>query len=262
MAAVFMPRRSPAPALVLAYGAVGLLIIAQILYPQVPADWIPAATAFTVLLFLATSVIAGSFQMGVARSLALAGLATGLGFGSEVLGVHTGFPFSPYAYTDVLQPQLFDVPILIRLAWGMMAFPAWSIGRLLGGSWWSRAIFAALALTAWDVALDPQMVGLGFWEWPDGGAYAGIPLANFAGWLFVGLLVFGWWGFVVRDDIEPKVSMAIAILGPLLYAWTWIGETVAHLLFFEGVGVAIASFGAMGVLAVPALLRLVSSVRG
>jgi len=45
------------------------------------------------------------------------------------------------------------------------------------------------------------------------------------------------------------------LLGPLLYAWTWIGETVAHALFFAGWTVAIASCIAMGLLTVPALLR-------
>ena len=45
-------------------------------------------------------------------------------------------------------------------------------------------------------------------------------------------------------------------LGPALYAWTWIGETVAHALFFEGAGVALASFLAMGVFAVPVVIRL------
>ena len=114
-----------------------------------------------------------------------------VGLLSEIAGVHTGIPFSTYAYTDALQPQLFDVPIVIPLAWAMMAYPAWRIGELLGSTPVTRALFAAGALTAWDVALDPQMVGLGIWEWPNGGAYFGIPLINFAGWFLVGSLLFG-----------------------------------------------------------------------
>lgn len=247
--------------MIVAYGAVALLVVAQIAYPQIPDRWIPAGTAVTVILFLCASLLAGTLRMGAVRSGALAGIAIGLGFLSEVSGVHTGFPFSAYSYTDVLQPQVFDVPILIPLAWGMMAYPAWSIGSLLGRAWWSRALFAALALTAWDVALDPQMVGLGFWTWPEGGAYAGIPLLNFAGWLGVGLLVFGWWALVTRHDPVRPAAPAVLLLGPLLYAWTWIGETVAHLLFYAGPGVALASFVAMGVLAVPALVRLRSDAR-
>lgn len=238
-----------------AFGLIGLLAVAQIAYPQVPEDLVPAATAATVLIFLVASVFAGALRMGVASSVSLAGIAIILGFASEVLGTRTGFPFSPYSYTDVLQPQLLDVPILIPLAWGMMAFPAWRVGELLANGWIARAVIAALALTSWDVALDPQMVGLGFWAWPDGGAYAGIPLQNFLGWFLVGLLVFGLWGALTRSAPEPVPNRAVDLLGPILYAWTWIGETIAHLLFFNGLGVALASFVAMGIFAIPALGR-------
>lgn len=246
----------------LAFALIGLLMIAQIAYPQVPEDLVPAATAVTVLVFLAASVVAGALFMGARPSLALAGIAILFGFLSEVIGTRTGVPFSPYAYTDVLQPQILDVPILIPLAWGMMAFPAWRVAELLARGPVARTVIAALALTAWDVALDPQMVGLGFWTWPDGGAYVGIPLQNFLGWFLVGLLVFGTWSLVRRSASTPASSATIAIglLGPLLYAWTWIGETVAHLLFFEGAGVAIASFVAMGIFAAPALYRALRPV--
>jgi putative membrane protein len=146
----------------------------------------------------------------------------------------------------------------------MMAYPAWRIGELLGRTPLARAVVAAGALTAWDVALDPQMVGVGIWVWPDGGAYHGIPLVNFAGWFAVGLVLFGWWALATRGDPEPddRAAPLAALLGPALYVWTWIGETVAHALFFAGWGVALASFAAMGAFAVPALLRLRREVAG
>lgn len=246
--------RAPASRLAIAFA--GLLVVAQLAYPQVPEAWVDRATLLTILLFLGASVAAAWARWGGRYALALAGTAFALGYGSEVLGVHTGFPFSPYAYTDRLQPQLLDVPIVIPLAWAMMAYPAWRIGELLGNGPATRVIFAAGALTAWDVALDPQMVGIGYWAWPDGGAYAGIPLVNFLGWFAVGLVVFGWWALVARAPSRPSGPGLVDALGPLLYAWTWIGETVAHVLFFEGWGVAIASFACMGVFAVPALIRL------
>ena len=61
-----------------------------------------------------------------------------------------------------------------------------------------------------------------------------------------------------RSDWETMRHAAETLdaLGVALYAWTWIGETVAHALFFEGAGVALASFLAMGAFAVPAMLRL------
>ncbi len=234
----------------------GLLVVTQLVYPQVPDDWTVRMTAVTVLLFLGASVAAAWNRSGPRYALSLAGLAFTVGLLSEIAGVHTGFPFSTYAYTDALQPQLAGVPIVIPLAWAMMAYPAWRVGELIGNTPLSRALVAAGALTAWDVALDPQMVGLGIWVWPNGGAYHGIPLVNFLGWFGVGFALFGWWALVERDRTHPGDDELADLLGPALFVWTWIGETVAHALFFEGPGVAVASFLAMGLFAVPALLRL------
>jgi putative membrane protein len=244
------------PSAVLAVTLFCVLVAAQLVYPQVPDHWTMPMTALTVLLFLGASVAAAWHRSGPRYALCLAGLAFLVGLLSEIAGVHTGIPFSTYSYTDALQPQLFDVPIVIPLAWAMMAYPAWRIGELLGSTPLTRALFAAGALTAWDVALDPQMVGLGIWEWPNGGAYFGIPLINFAGWFLVGSILFGWWAFAERGSTHRGDDRLGNLLGPALFAWTWIGETVAHALFFEGRGVALASFLAMGAFTVPALLRL------
>jgi putative membrane protein len=233
-----------------------LLVVTQLVYPQVPTDWTIPMTALTVVLFLGASVGAAWHRSGPRYALSLAGLAFLVGFASEISGVHTGIPFSTYYYTDALQPQLVDVPIVIPLAWAMMAYPAWRVGELIGNTPLTRALVAAGALTAWDVALDPQMVGLGIWAWPNGGLYHDIPLVNFLGWFLVGFVLFGWWALVERDRTHPGDDVLGDLLGPALYVWTWIGETVAHALFFEGIGVAIASFVAMGLFAVPAILRL------
>ncbi len=233
-----------------------LLIVVQVAYPQMPERWTDPLTLVTVVVFLGASLAAAWNRSGPRFAFALAGLAFAVGYLAEVVGVATGFPFSEYFYTDALQPQLFDVPIVIPLAWAMMAYPAWRVGELLGNTPVTRAIFAAAALTAWDVALDPQMVRLGYWEWPNGGSYDGIPLVNFLGWMAVGVVLFGWWALIGRPRTAPSRWNLTDGLGLALYAWTWIGETVAHALFFAGWTVAIASFIAMGALVVPAALRL------
>lgn len=248
-------KQFPSNAARIAVVLFALLVVCQLFYPQAPTGWNLRMTALTIFLFLGASIAAAWNRSGPRVALSLAGLAFLVGFVSEVVGVHTGFPFSAYAYTDALQPQLFDVPILIPLAWAMMAYPAWRIGELLGNQPKTRALFAAAALTAWDVALDPQMVGQGFWVWPHLGLYAGIPLLNFVGWFAVGAILFGWWAVGVHRPSRPSGWNLTDLLGPLLYAWTWLGETVAHGLFFAGWTVALASFFAMGLLVVPALLR-------
>ena len=44
-----------------------------------------------------------------------------------------------------------------------------------------RVPLAAGALTAWDVFLDPRMVREGYWSWPGGGRYEGVPAIELRG---------------------------------------------------------------------------------
>jgi hypothetical protein len=51
---------------------------------------------------------------------------------------------------------------LVPLAWLMMLPPAWAVARLVaGGPGIAFILTAALAFTAWDLFLDPQMVAWG-----------------------------------------------------------------------------------------------------
>ena len=81
----------------------------------------------------------------------------------EILGSKTGIPFGAYHYTEALEPQLLGVPLLIPLAWLMMLPPAWAVAQRITGRRSGLAFVAisALAFTAWDLFLDPQMVLLG-----------------------------------------------------------------------------------------------------
>ena len=80
--------------------------------------------------------------------------------------------------------------MLAAAAWAMMARPAWAVAGRLARRRRVRVPLAAGALTAWDVFLDPRMVREGYWTWPGGGRYEGVPASNFAGWFVTGLGVF------------------------------------------------------------------------
>ena len=95
--------------------------------------------------------------------------------------------------------------------------------------------------------LDPRMVREGYWSWPGGGAYEGVPVSNFAGWLMTSLAIFGAWS---RLDPEGAGGGAVA-----RYAWTWAGETLANAVVWKRPLIAAAGGAAMGAFAVPALVR-------
>lgn len=181
---------------------------------------------------------------------------------AELLGSKTGFPFGKYHYTDLLQPQLAGVPLLIPLAWLMMLPPAWAITAIILGkpptsnrheaapknnfrSTLQFTLLSALALTAWDLFLDPQMVGWGFWVWETPGPYFGIPLSNYLGWILT--------AFLLTLLINPKNLP----LGPLslVYALTWILQTIGQGIFWGQPGPAAIGFLTCGLFVFLALRR-------
>ncbi|MGB3735615.1 MAG: carotenoid biosynthesis protein [Ilumatobacter sp.] len=148
---------------------------------------------------LSSVVVGGMFATSTANAVkrwgaqragsaaAATALATGL---VERVGTHTGLPFGRYAYTDALRPQIAHVPVIVPLAWFGMGLPSREAAHAALGQHSTPARRIALgsaAMTAWDLFLDPQMVGEGYWAWVKRGAYRGIPLSNFAGWFLTGI---------------------------------------------------------------------------
>jgi uncharacterized membrane protein len=226
------------------------LAAAQVAYGRVPGRPPPAATRAIVGLMLATSTAEAMEARGRARGLVLIASAGAVGFATEVVGVASGRPFGHYRYSDRLGPRVAGVPLLAAAAWALLARPSWVVAGLLTRRRAARVALAAGALTAWDVFLDPRMVREGYWSWPGGGRYEGVPASNFAGWLVTATAVFAVFALADGDD-DPARDGGGALA---LYAWTWVGETVANAALWRRPRVAAAGAAAMGAFAVPALL--------
>ena len=228
----------------------GALAGAQIAYGQLPGRRSPAATRALVGLMLGASAAEAVEARGLRRGALPVGAAGALGFGAELVGVATGRPFGHYAYSGKLGPRVGGVPLLAAAAWAMMARPAWVAAGWIAGRGAARVPVAAAALTAWDVFLDPRMVREGYWAWPGGGRYEGVPASNFAGWFVTALGVFAVWSALDPDAPGADDDGALA-----LYAWTWTGETFANAALWRRPQVAAAGAAAMGAIAAPALWR-------
>jgi uncharacterized membrane protein len=200
-----------------------------------------AALAVCALAFAAAAY-------GPLRAVAAFGTATAVGFLAELAGVETGFPFGEYRYTEVLWPQPAGVPILVAVAWGAMGLAAYAVARtIVPRRRWIRVAVGAVALTAWDLFLDPQMVGLGLWEWAEEGPYRGVPLTNFAGWLAVSALIM-----VALAGILGGAEARRGLIA--LYTTMAVMETVGFAAVFDPPDPLVAAAGglAMGVFAATA----------
>jgi uncharacterized membrane protein len=204
------------------------------------------ASLTVVLQFLAVFSLAVN-GWGLRRTVCIFFTIAFVTFLAEYIGSKTGFPFGSYSYTSALQPQFEGVPVVIPLAWFMMLLPSWAIARLMIERWTHHALsylgFILLstgAITAWDLFLDPQMVGWGFWKWSPGSAgYFGIPWVNYAGWFLTGLL---------STLTVPRSWLRHLPLWPLagIYIIVWLLQTLGLAVFWGQPAPAIVGFVIMG----------------
>jgi uncharacterized membrane protein len=164
----------------------------------------------------------------------------------EKLGVTMGFPFGSYTYSDLLQPQIAEIPLLIPFAWWMMLVPAWAVASSILGEravgsgqrqWLSLAALAGLCFTAWDLYLDPQMAARQLWMWEQPGGYFGIPWQNYLGWWLAAVLLT----WVVRPQQLPRQRLLV------IYSLTWLFQAIGLAFFWGLPGPALAGFAGMGI---------------
>jgi putative membrane protein len=230
-----------------------LLILAWIIVllyiPFVEGAWGKSAFRYSIVLsVLIQSGIVFLLMIraaGLYRSTLMAAKVIFLTWAIEAIGTATGFPFGSYSYTDLLQPQLLNVPLLIPFAWMMMLPPSWAVAQRLSRSKGKLVSLAlgALAFTAWDLFLDPQMVEWDLWIWRGSSGYFGIPWTNFAGWFLSSLMIM----IIVKPVSLPERPLI------LIYSLTWLMETVGLILFWNLKGPALSGFIGMGVFAITAI---------
>lgn len=251
------PHRSPAPAAVaVPWLLAATTVAAQIAYPLVDGEWLRRVTVATVVSFFATCVTHALVHRGVAWASGLVLVTAGGGLAAEAVGVATGQPFGDYSYADTLGPAVLDVPLVVPLAWTMIAYPVLLAARRLARH--LAFVVGALGMVAWDVFLDPQMVGDGHWRWssPEPGlpGVDGIPLTNFAGWFVVGLVMMLVLTVLLpRDDARRPADESVPAF---LLAWTWVGYVLGNVFWFGTGSVALVGGVALGLLVLPYLWSL------
>ncbi|WP_250558171.1 carotenoid biosynthesis protein [Pseudonocardia lacus] len=230
---------------------VAAAVLVQIVYPLTGDPLRDRVTVISVLVFAAASVADAARRHGVRGALVLLAVAGGGGLLAEAVGVGTGVPFGDYAYTGTLGAQVLGVPVVVPLAWVMMAWPALVVGRALGRGAVSVVVLGGVALAAWDLFLDPQMVDAGHWTWthptPALPLVTGVPLTNYAGWLLVALVMMTALHRWLGDPGDRTPSGPAAAL----YLWTYGSSVFAHLAFFDLPGSALVGGLGMGLVALP-----------
>ncbi len=159
--------------------------------PYTTADRI--SWMYTARVCIALGVLAhAAARLGARRALTLVVLGVGIAYAAELSSTSTGGPFGEYRYTAMLGPLTFGlVPLAIPLSWCLMAYAALGLAARIvppqRRGWLDRgllALVAALALLAWDRAMDPAMSA--HWTWVGAGPFGGGPASSWLGWLGTG----------------------------------------------------------------------------
>jgi uncharacterized membrane protein len=253
-----VPATSSPTLRVLPWALGGAGILSQIVWVLLPEDLRDAATITSVLLLTAAGASHAAVHRGLGWAGGLYGTTAAIGLAVEAIGTATGYPFGAYRYGTRLGPMVLDVPLLIPLAWCMAAYPMLLLAQRLGTRRWQVALIGAWTITAWDLFLDPQMVGEGHWAFADPTpalpGSPGIPLTNYAGWFATGLLIFWVLDHLPRTAEDDRMPH-------LLMLWIYASNVMAAAVFFGRPAVAVWGGIAMGITVIPWARLVVPELR-
>lgn len=169
---------------------------------------------YPVIITSVFSLISNAIESKNIRNFVLLyAVAYVIGTLAEAVGLKWGLFFGSYYYT-LKDSGVFNVPLQVSLFWGNFYYLSHLFANRLSKKY--LYFYDAAIMVGIDLLLDPVMVRLGAWKWKDGGAYFGIPTANFVGWFLVSLLISVLVRKVFKIKILDKNSFGLVSLAIVL----------------------------------------------
>jgi len=208
-----------------------VILALAFVYILMPEDTNPAIMLLLGEMQVAFALVHWSTWAGWRTALLGFAIVFGVSYTSEFIGTHTGLVFGDYYYSDtLLGPLIGEVPPLVMLAYFSMGYTSYVLARIIAGgginglyeriTGWRLVLVAAmtaLIMTFNDLALDPiSSTVKGDWTWVNGGAYFGVPIHNFYGWvgtIFVFTILVGL--LLLRKSSSEMVARPV----PMVFAY-------------------------------------------
>lgn len=220
------------------WGTLLVYVVARVC--QLYADRLP--TLLIVLLHVVPPALFalahGSFLYRLRGISIFAAVCLGFGTLAESVSLRTGFPFGHYYFTDVMGPKIFQLPVLLALAYLGIGYVAWILALVILGCAdkpinGTRVLMvpflASLIMVAWDLSMEPNWSTLDrAWIWQDGGGYFGVPVSNFFGWFLTAYFYYQAFALYCRaNPVEAGPSRQRLWLPAILfYAACGLGNTL------------------------------------
>jgi len=169
-----------------------------------------------VFIFLIVYMLGCSLHLGVKRALLFTISGYLITWLSEYSSIHIGLPYGTYYYIELTRDRelwVFGVPFMDSLSYVFLAYSSYSMALLTVSPLRrsrgviylleTRAIRNSLLVGALgtiflvylDIIIDPLALKGSRWflgqiyGYPEEGAYFGVPISNFIGWLIVGFIL-------------------------------------------------------------------------
>src|ERR1700688_4190686 len=176
--------------------------------------------------------------------LVFATLCLGVGTLFESVSLRTGFPFGYYRFTDLMGPKVFDLPVLLALAYVGMGYLSWILGLVIlgyqneplsGKKIVLLPLAASFVMTTWDLSMDPVWADIDHgWVWRDGGSYYGVPISNFFGWFLTVYIFYQLFAVYLRNRVSIPSGTGHWRLAILFYAASAAGNLLVVAPFSLG----------------------------
>lgn len=145
-------------------------------------DWFLSLSPALLLVTLAIILL---FHRGWTDSFPIAAaFAFWIGFGSEIIGIHTGYLYGDYVYGPTLGPKLWEVPLVIGVNWFILTYLTAAVFHKFSNDYYA-AFMGAIAMMAFDYIMEPVATALDMWYWK----FDVIPVKNYLGWFLISFII-------------------------------------------------------------------------
>lgn len=183
------------------------------------------------------AVVALLRYLGAGRAVVALLILSVFGYVIEGIGVATGLPYGTFFYGDALGPKLLGLaPYILPVSYVPLVIGSVAATASRNLALWT--LKSALLLTLMDGVLDPGAASLGFWVWPEGGPYYGVPVSNYFGWMLSGalatilLISAGRWRRVPPPGLLDSAIVAVAFwTGVAVFSSLLVPALLGALLF-------------------------------
>ncbi len=159
-----------------------------------------------------------SLHLGLKRALLFLMAGYSIAWLSEYSSIHNGIPYGHYFYIEQTKGReiwVLGVPLIDSMSYVFLAYASYSVALFVSAPVMllKKSLFiletreirnapvvrmlGAVLFVYLDIIIDPVALCGSRWflgqlyGYPDRGAYFGVPISNFAGWLLVGFLMIG-----------------------------------------------------------------------